>query len=69
MNGELGFWTGLRNSFTTQSIAYVLGSMFAVLAVFPAYFADRIRSGLNKANARGGAVGRSLMPIARIRRV
>ena len=60
MSGDTGFWAGLRNSFTTQSIAYVLGSMFAVLAVFPAYFADGVRSGLNKANARKTST--SLLP-------
>ena len=50
MSGEVG--STFVNSLTTQSIAYVLGGIFTVLAVFPAYFADRIKSGLNKANVR-----------------
>jgi len=52
MNGESGFWAAFLNSLRTQSVSYILGGIFTILAVFPTYFADRIKSGLNKANAR-----------------
>lgn len=42
----------LTDSLKTQAATWIVGSMIAVLAVFPSYFTDRIKFALNTADLR-----------------
>ncbi len=51
-SGQKGFWSELGNSFTQQIGLYVIAAVIGILSVFSDNLAERIKSALNRANAR-----------------